>query len=480
MTQRYSEDHSCGKNIQDNGLRESRWKLDGARVLVQLCFGILFALEWIAGLFLQNPGISHLGLATYVLYLVTVFYVNPKFVFTYFWIIIAFSLNVLGVWVCETQGIYLLELVETTFYTGSLPPLLMCYFLFYAMLEGMGLKKQERMIRDDRENQSRLAVGFLYVGIVCVAVLLLQIIKTPYFAVGLERIPYLQTYTSGWERSLKAHMLMFVPLAGICGRNGYMKQMCAFMGLLLMYYFWVGDKFGAYLLALYLFVISYFVDINAKRLRTIVFSCVGIVALLLGVVFVQRILLFGNSLDEFLGYLFHRLAQQGEVWWSVFRYEDGNGWRAGEFLDEIMALLPGSDIAKAEAGQWKMMIVSSNYSAYSYYRVDVGNPYTTTTTASVFYYFKWLGLGVFYVFSALLYKGIICSFVDALRSNRVLETMILVKLISFSNSLLAASDGYLFTYKGLVYLFAAIVLIYLRKRRIKMSVKYENRRIDFI
>ena len=117
-----------------------------------------------------------------------------------------------------------------------------------------------------------------------------------------------------------------------------------------------------------------------------------------------------------------------------------------------------------------MLLVSAQYSDYAYYRVKVANPYTATTTASLYYYFGWLGVIPFYIIAGLFYGKLIKQARISLGSNRLFESMIIVKLISCFHALLCASDLYLISYKGVVYIVLYFILVELRKKKIRIII----------
>ena len=118
-------------------------------------------------------------------------------------------------------------------------------------------------------------------------------------------------------------------------------------------------------------------------------------------------------------------------------------------------------------------MVSSDYSAYAKYRVESGNPYTCTTTASIFYYFGWSGLVALYPLFGLLYGKLVQYIVKSIRYYRILEIMISIKILSSVHGLLFSSDLYIISYKGLLYVLLLVILQELKKRKMKIVLKQE-------
>lgn len=439
--------------------------------VIAILFGIIFLIEFILGEMFGSLDI--LVIFTYFLYLSLLYILDTEFIVYYFWIIILASLNIIGVYVCENQGVYLTELATFSSYQGSLTPLVLCYSLFFSVIEINRLNNTN----NDRHNGQIIVADLrvlklvAIIGIAIELYLLINVIKNPYFVVGVERIIYQREYLTPLSLSLKSYLPFFIPIVVMCAKQGMKNIMFLFLILMILFYFLEGDKFGVYLFVAYILTLSYARDIQKEKMKLVVNSVLFLFCILIGVVYIQRVLLYDNDIASVVEYLNQRLAQQGEVWWSVYAQEVGRGLRLNELCDEAKVLFTNVDLSRYSFfGQWKMMIVSSNYSPYSFYRVNVAIPYTATTTASVFYYFKWLGLIVFYVLSALIYGFIIKNAILSFKNYRILESMIYVKLISIFNSLLTASDiYYLLSFKGLFYIASLSGLVWLRKKQIKIK-----------
>lgn len=445
--------------------------------LVFIIVLLIILIEEIIGAFIN---VNTLVFFTYLAFLYFLYSFDTRFILEYLWLVVSASLNLLGNYICDTQEVYLIELGRTTSYMHSFTPLVLVYVILFSVLEIIRLKKgfSFASIKSDEQNRTNNANTktlkiILLIGIVIVAVLFASVYSTPYFSVGAARLLYAQDYMGQFQRSIKTYLPMFMPIAIMYGRASKKKLLpIIFFVLTVLFYFWVGDKFGTYFFAIYIVAVSLDRHIEEKQLKRLSIVFFSLIVLLLLIVFAYRVLLYNENRSLFLEYLMQRLAQQGEVWWSVFAKESGSPLKIAEFGEEIKSILPFGN-ADNFVGQWKMMLVASNYSSYASYRIEVGNPYTSTTTASIFYYFRWPGIILFYTFCGLFYGRLVQHSVQSVRDYRILETMICIKLFTSFHDLLFASDLYLISYKGIIYIFLLYVLVYMRKKHIKL-VLYER------
>lgn len=412
----------------------------------------------------QLVNVTAVTAAVYVAFLWVLYVADTRFLVEYFWVVIILSLSVAGVYVCE-QGVYLGELEMMSSYQNALAPLVLVYVLFFGVIEcyrlgkeGMPTRQEPSGNRDPEHARGVHMIALL--GLAVAFYLLAQVASNPYFAAGVNRLAYAQDHMSPISVSMRSYLPLFIPIAAMSSKCGNRRIACAFYAVLLAFYFLEGDKFGAYLFAAYIFTLMYAAGLDERLLKKVVAVILAFFCLLLVVVYVQRVLLFNSDLASVSQYLNERLAQQGEVWWSVYSQASGSHLGIGEFGDELAVLFGGTDIERNHSfGQWKMMSVAAHYSSNSLYRILIGVPYTATTAASVFYYFRWPGMILFYALIAMIYAVVVSSAMKAFRDYRILESMIYVKLISVLGTVITSSNlTYICSPAGVVYIGALAFL----------------------
>lgn len=426
----------------------------------------LFALlvEWFVG---QIININLAVLATYVFFLWVLYVRDRRFILEFFWLITMATLNILGTFCCD-EGLFLVELNYESWYVCAVAPLVALYVITFTVIEMYRITKDNIFLAENNicnDNASKYN-WFLLVGIAVALYLFLQVAANPYFKAGTLRLDYSSQYMSSFSVSLRTYLPYFLPVVVMARKSGSRLAPGIFLFLTFGFYFLEGDKFGVYFFAAFILSLSALPALSDEKVNVIIKVLFVFFWLLIGVVYIQRILLFDDSFSEFIDAINQRLAQQGEVWWSIYMHGRGSSLPSVDLSDEFNAILKPSMQSSFDFGQWRMMRVACDYSAYSAYRIEAGNPYTATTAASLVTYFGYFGSSIFYTFAGWAYASLIRNASIAFNECRVLESMIYVKLISVAGNILFASDlTYLFSLQGAVYVGALVTLTLMRERK---------------
>jgi hypothetical protein len=432
--------------------------------LITLLTILALAAEWFIG---QLININLAALATYVTYLWVLYVRDKRFILEFFWLITMASLNIVGAFCCD-GGLFLVELSYTSWYVCAVVPLVTLYIIMFAAIEMFRLSREivgaEIAMSPNRDKNKYNWI--LLVGTTIAVYLFAQVAVNPYFSVGTLRLDYASQYMSSFSVSLRTYLPFFLPVVVMAWRSGCRMLPIVFILVTFGFYFLEGDKFGAYFFAAFVLALAALPSLDEKKISAIVKVLFIFFWLLIGIVYIQRVLLFDNTFTEFVDVIIQRLAQQGEVWWSIFMHGGGAPLPSVDISSEINAILAPATQSSYDFGQWRMMRVSCDYSAYSAYRIEAGNPYTSTTTASIVTYFGYFGAVIFYAVSGWVYAALIYNASRAFDSCRVLESMIFVKLISIGGNILFASDlTYLLSLQGAFYVCALFALTVLREYR---------------
>lgn len=436
----------------------------GDLFLVTISIVIALAIEWFVG---QSADINVAVLVTYIFFLWVLYVRDRRFILEFFWLITMATLNIIGTFCCD-EGLFLVELNYSSWYICSVTPLVALYVVMFAAIEMYRLSKGEAIrLRDENRTTDKSKFNWvLLVGTLIALYLFAQVAANPYYKAGVLRLDYAAQYMSSFSVSLRTYLPFFLPLVVMAWRSGCRLLPVVFLFLTFGFYFLEGDKFGAYFFAAFILALAALPSLSDDKVNVIIRVLFAFFWILIGVVYVQRILLFDNTFTEFLDAITQRLAQQGEVWWSIFMHGGGAPLPSVDFANEINAILVPSSQSAYDFGQWRMMRVASDYSSYSSYRIEAGNPYTATTTASIVTYFGYLAAVPLYAIAGWVYAALIRNASRAFDSRHVLESMIYVKLISIAGNVLFASDfTYLLSLQGFVYIAALFALTVSRERR---------------
>lgn len=469
--------HLRNKFVED--IRSRAQEMSGSELFLFTFLTLMaLAVQWFIG---KAFNINLAVLVTYIAYLWVLYVRDRRFILEFFWLITMASLNIVGAFCCD-EGLFLVELNYKSWYIGAVAPLVGLYIIMFAAIELYRISRAPHGSLIESYHCSRKDKNkynwVLLVGICIAAYLFSQVVVNPYFKAGALRLDYASQYMSSFSVSLRTYLPFFLPLVVMAWRANCRAAPLVFLALTLSFYFLEGDKFGVYFLAAYVLVLAVLPSLSDKRVDTIIKVLFVFFWLLIGVVYIQRILLFDNSFTEFLDVINQRLAQQGEVFWSIYMHGGGAPLTYVDITNEFNAILHPATQATYDFGQWRMMRVACDYSAYSAYRIDAGNPYTSTTTASIVTYFGYWGAVLLYAVAGFVYASLIRNASRAFNAFRILESMVYVKLIAISGNILFASDlTYLFSLQGFVYILALFALTISRERRDaahQRNVKYRS------
>lgn len=187
----------------------------------------------------------------------------------------------------------------------------------------------------------------------------------------------------------------------------------------------------------------------------------------------------GNfDFDNNSNYLTQRIAQQGQLWWRTYSLDQFNGTRIDELQDETATYFQTNDIAEKQYNHaiYKIMRFTTPSDLFEA-KITSGSRYSTSTFASMFYYFKTPGVIVYGILGASFLWGIMRIFIYAIRGEYLIELCISSKLLLNAYNALSQSEfNLIFTYKNLVY-FSLIIALYIIRKKIT-NVKVENQNYE--
>lgn len=391
---------------------------------------------------------SHVSLFTFLLFIIYAYIKKQIIVFTYVWYFILAVLSVIGVFACETTQVSLYEISRFGHYSNSITTIVTFYMLFFIPIITSNDRSTKEIKGFTQPYSKTIATVGLIVGILLELYIVSIIYDKPYFSLGYNRTEYSSAILSTTANQIKGWLPFFIPCAIIVyQRISKIAPLCYFL-ILMFIYFWVGDKFGTYFFAIAVIincVISTYDESNFNiprevLIRRFVFAIILFAFFLFAIGLFQRIVLYGNTLDQYYEFLSARLAQQGQIWWAIFDDTVANGVSISELPESFLAAFSQTTARAAPyAGQWKMMLMASNFAEIAVVRVAAGMPYTTTTQATLFYYFSWISL-LFAPVLGYMCKTIIDAIQAAMRGDDCLVTMLLIKISIAFNALYTASE----------------------------------------
>lgn len=380
----------------------------------------------------------------------------PNFVIRYIMIFFMSLGNLLGVFICEHENIWLSELSVSSEYVGSFPLLCLGWGIFIFTVWILDQKKTLQV-----ENQKfefvQLKFGHfkfsiqtcLVLGlIICSTLLLIHVIPHPAFLEHLDRFAFQKKYiTTLWKHVLSIYYAgLPLLLSIIIANKAYVKSLKvpAYISIIeyCVFLFFSGEKFGGFW---YVIVISCIVfsikgqNIDVKKIRKIFFKLTATSIILLIILAAHITLTYGSA--EVSNYLPQRIAQQGQLWWATYKQDKNNYAHIDELDDEFQTYFQFSDINEKKYNHaiYKIMRFVTPDEIFQQ-KIESGSRYSTSTFASMFYYFKTPGIILFAFLGAGIYWLLMRWFMNAIKSGYIIEILLMNKLLTLYYPTIAMSE----------------------------------------
>ena len=418
------------------------------------------------------------ALLVYCAMLIALFVRYPHFLVKYWLVIFLVSSNILGVFVVETSTMSLPELGVKSSYVGSFSPLVLCHTIFLSVLFSVDGALQ----RDSSSGSSEEKVVFaLKVATVFAIIPFVLAATHPFFAnQGIDRFEY---KTLGLAQAIASRsIVLFIylaPLAAMGVRHGHERLSLTFMLVCALTAFLTGNKFGFFMQVAYVLTLGLYTLVCSRfdkgQVILVLLMLLGSLMLLVGLVMVHNHIAYGTGFESNVSYLRQRMAQQGQLWWRTYKLEHAVG--AQDHLPELQGEVAAwfnseKDPASGTYGIYKIMLYDVKEPQLFYRKVADGSQYAYSTQASLYYYFGLVGVLVFSVVSAVVYCALVNTSILTFDRSRILQSVILVRLLNLSQGLLTQSVfDELFSYKVIAYIAMAVALTWFDEERLWTALR---------
>ena len=405
---------------------------------IALAFCVAFAAFWPASL---------ISLLVSIIYVIAILKERPEFIFKYLAWFVTYALIVGGIVSVEFTDIYLSRLSVNAHFVGSMPLLMLGYWLFFMTLMAydskFGVEKtynEKPLSMRTNVEAMRYLTYFMFAAVLfCFSFVLLS----PSFITGLNRFEYLGTQIPSITRYIGRVLDFMVIIPILYCKQAKSKFAIATIALYCVYLFWINTKFGTFLSIFTIIVLVYYDSIFFYAKSKLYRLVAGAALLVLVLVCVAALAHSFTSTISTSDYLAERLAGEGELWWRTYELLDGNSYPA-EFSNEVEALWSGktriSDNVGSHYGIYGIMYFASPESTVNSV-LSKGWRFTEAGFAAAYYYFGIFGIIGFGVFSGLLVAFIQNSLLRAIRQAKPIKASVLVY---FSNLAKTAVGMFLF------------------------------------
>lgn len=379
--------------------------------------------------------------------------------------------NILGVFVLESSQTYLWELDVYSFYAGSLPLLTLAQSTFLGVLYLLD-KGDENLVTEPPMSNRWVKIA-LVASVCLIAAGFACAVSNPFFSTESDRFEYRSLGTAQQVATRIVTLCTYLtPIALMGYKQGNRRLGVLFLILLLITGFCTGNKFGLFILIGNLVILGLLPRLSCigrRRMRKTLLGAAIFLVALIGVVMVHNGFTMGyTSLQQNVDYLNMRLAQQGQLWWRTYEMTSGDAPHFEDFPSEIDAWFNNNaDPATGSYGVYKIMYLTIATKSLFYTKVFSGSAYAYSTQASLYYYFGAVGLVLISLVMALLYGVLLKSVTEAINRERILESVILIRLLVLANGVVMQSAFQeLFSWKVLAYLVVYFLLVAIRRRKL--------------
>lgn len=434
----------------------------------------------------------------FIFMMISVFQYKPNVFIKYLFSIFGSVFMLVGLAICNTDNVYLSELATYSKYNGSLPIAILYFILYFAFLLIFDtfFSKKIKYFSRSKETRFNSIYNYFINGIVFVIalVMLLGVIKHPSFLLDIDRFVYETTYLPTWANKLQTILLYIMPtiLFSIIYKNDKLsandiKKIILTVLPFIVYGFWTGNKFGLFF-NIFILILSPLIvylgkgklkqdklddltlndnnEMNLKKkTKKILFSSFVVLLLIIVPYYSLRGLKAGNS-------LFNRTAQQGQLWWATYEHEKGIGFHTNEISDEITPLFNNNeDSINKSYGIYKIMQITTPYSLYID-KINTGSRYSAQGLEIAFYYFKYVGLIIHAIIRAFVEALLVNLLIKFVFSRRMLETLIIARIILIAHTVFTQGDLYLFFAYDTIVLLIILIFLELLYRKNHKNVFY--------
>lgn len=413
-------------------------------------------------------------------------FLTPNFILRYLMCLFMMLGNLLGVYLCETNSLWLSELAVKSYPAGSFPLLVIGWSLFLTTLyifdNLFSLEPSNVIINSFDFKLGKYLINLKSIipiaTFVLNIVLLCQLIPHPFFLEKLDRFKYFETYLIGLRGKEYNWLSTSIPMC-LALMFTY-RTVLLYLNIIIYFIilFMTGEKFGGYWNTVVFFSIIFSIYNDGKDNREtykLIAKLFVIFFFILGILFFHRTLNYGRStLQSQKTYFIQRIAQQGQLWWrtySLFKEED---YKKNNLQDEYKTFfqLDDRNEKKFNHAIYKIMRYTTPSNIFNQ-KVSSGSRYSTSTFASMYFYFKENGVVIYGIAGAIVYWLIMRSFIYSVRHLYFPELYATTRLLMNSYNAMTQSEfNLLFSYRTLSYIILFIIF-YLIRKQIYKSCKRE-------
>ncbi|MYL62248.1 hypothetical protein GLW07_02645 [Bacillus hwajinpoensis] len=413
---------------------------------------------------------SYIVLILFLLYMVITYIYDKEFLMKYIYIIFYINTNVFGVFFIETNSFYLNEIDRYASNNNSLLLLVIAHIVFIETMRILNTGSRVKQLDDSfiefsskvKVSKVKLLLIMIMIILMLFSLLFLRVIDKPFFIVKLDRFLYKEIYLSSMTENISNSVLYLSPLIGMyLYKTRKFKLTLTTLFLVGIYLFWIGHKFSIFITLGYIIFLPFIWYGSKKILKRVMVGGLISITVLISLVSIQSYIVYNRDFNENLEYLQMRVAQQGQLWWATYGNQRDESNEFEEITDETVNFFSG-DIKENNlynSGIYKVMLNTTPPDIFNRKVGEKNSRYAYSTQASIYYYFKSIGLVIFSVISGVLYYYIVQKLISNVLTLRILPSVLYARLLVIINGMLLQSDFHkLFSYEVLMIILVLLVM----------------------
>lgn len=416
-----------------------------------------------------------------LLVLIKLSYYHPNFIIRYIMLFFMALGNLIGVLICEHSSLWLIEIGARAGLQGSFPLLLAGWTIFIFVVWMLDRKFHPNVDVLDK-NFIKIKFGKYSIDLFQILIVFTflfaitsfaNVASNPAFLEHIDRFVYRERYiTRPLEVMTNSIYAMLPILLMMIVKRIHNSWHWLIYGTFLFYctyLFFVGEKFGGFwyvIVDICIILSLYARKLPTETVRGWLWKLTKMFCILLLVVVVHFKLTYSIGAVDFVqNYLPQRIAQQGQLWWRTYALDKNNSIRIDEIGNETRTFFQVNNKYEKEYkhGIYKIMRFTTPDDIFQR-KIISGSRYSSSTFASMFYYFKRAGVIIWAIIGGCLFWGIMYLLMYAVSHLYILETFLAAKLLVNCYPVIAMSElNVLFQFKFLLYFIIILVLIFIRK-----------------
>jgi hypothetical protein len=443
--------------------------------------GYFFALIALLFLTLSNflkvsPIISLLLIISYLLYL---FFWDKRFFLGYGYIIFYILTNIVGVFLIETNDLFLSELNIRSENHNSLLLLSVAHMLFIEAIRFLYLKNNQSFIYKSTKTiqffnfevtkKKVLAISLIIISLTF-TIMFLMVIDKPYFRVKLDRFLYKEKYLTDLSDKISNLSLYFSVFIGMYFLHAKNKNAIPLVFLIFIYLFWIGHKFSSFIVIAFIMALPFIYSVTKEKLNRILTGGFILISILVLIVSMQSFVVYKRDFKENNMYFMARLAQQGQLWWATYGLDESHKTHFKEVKDETKTYFKVNvpEETLYNSGIYKIMKLTTPEEIFEQKIYVKKSRYAYSTQATIFYYFNTVGLLIFSLLSGFLYYFITRKLLYHIANFDILPALLYTRLFVILNRVLMQSDfNKLFSYEVITIICILSFYSYFQKKENK-------------